>query len=175
MTFDHEYYVEFCFDEYDTSIQQGLKDVGNAIKSTPYIRPHWGPGTRWTHTAGAAKCVCNYMLSPTCGVRPDAACMDVIFFTDGRANDPHLDICNEISCLHNRRGVYTFAMGVGNHDEIRTECYAEDYTDIGYHVFNFTNITMLEEQFNLVIKRLLTGGFNNLYSCSPSTDTDPST
>ena len=152
MTFDHEYYMEFCFDEYDG---MGLITARTHIQSVPYRRPHWGPGTRWTHTAGAARCVCDYVLTPTCGLDPAAGCIDVIFFTDGGANDPTLDVCEEIQCLHQRRGVDTFAIGVGNHQQLRLGCYANHSLALDdYHLFNFDDFDELEEQFHLVIERL---------------------
>ena len=83
MTFDHEYYVEFCFDEYDNT-DQGRAGAGIGIGTTPYVRPGQDAGTRWTHTAGAAQCACQYMLTPTCGLTdPAADCINVIFITDG--------------------------------------------------------------------------------------------
>ena len=94
MTFDHEYFVEFCFNEYDNS-NIGRINAGAAISSIQYIRDGQGPGTRWTHTAGAVQCVCNYILSPLCHleVAPNGCIdVDVVFITDGRANDPSRDV-----------------------------------------------------------------------------------
>jgi hypothetical protein len=54
--------------------------------------------------------MCDYMLSPTCGLDPAAGCIDVVFVTDGRANDPALDVYDEICCLHNRRGVNVYTI-----------------------------------------------------------------
>ena len=155
MTFDHEYYMEFCFDQYD-STSQGRISAGDAVRSIPYFRPHWSlDETRWTHTAGAVQCVCNYTLSPSCGLSPEAECVDVIFFTDGRANDPALDICEEIRCLHRRTGVDTFALGVGSYDLLKMECYAENDLPLdNYHLFNFETFDELYEQFQLVLERL---------------------
>ena len=152
MTFDHEYYVEFCFDEHDS---MNPTTVQALIQSIPYRRPHWGPGTRWTHTAGAARCVCDYVLNETCGLDPAAGCIDVIFFTDGRANDPTLDVCEELGCLHRRRGVDTFAIGVGNHQSLELDCYADhDLALDDYYLFNFDTFDELFEQFQLVLERL---------------------
>ena len=173
MTFDHKYYVEFCFDEYDTSVPQGVVDAGNAIQSIPYIRPHWAPGTRWTHTGGAVKCVCDYMLTSACGLSIDAGCIDVIFLTDGGSNDPRYDICQEVGCLHRRRGVDTFAIGVGNYNTLRMDCYAENDLALDeYHLFNFPNFTALEDQFELIIRKLINFDPVNPYLCV-NTATDP--
>ena len=55
----------------------------------------------WTHTAGAAQCACNYVFSDECGFDESNACIDVIVVTDGRSNDPSLEVCEEIQCLRN--------------------------------------------------------------------------
>ena len=172
MTFDHEYFVEFCFDEYDNT-DLGRKNAGTAISSIPYIRPGPGSGTRYTHTAGAAQCVCEYMLTPTCDFDdPAADCINVIFITDGQANDPTLNVCTEIDCLHNRRGVDTFAIGIGNRNELKLECMRENDLRLDeYHLFNFETFDELEKQFKLIIRRL-SNVTNTDYMC-PDTATDP--
>ena len=164
MTFDHEYYVEFCFDDYGSN---RLLEAANDIRSIPYIRPGQSPGTRWTHTAGAAQCACEYMLNPTrncLNVSDPAECVSVVFVTDGRANDPTLDVCTEIRCLHRRKGVDTFAIGIGNRDDLQLRCMRED--DLGldeYHLFNFESFAELEEQFELITRRIVTDYVN--YPC----------
>ena len=167
MTFDHEYYVEFCFDKHATNSHTGRIQAGNEIKAIPYVRPGQGSGTRWTHTAGAAQCACEYMLNPTrncLNVSDPAECVSVVFVTDGRANDPTLDVCTEIRCLHRRRGVDTFAIGIGNRDDLQLRCMRED--DLGldeYHLFNFESFAELEEQFELITRRIVTDYVN--YPC----------
>ena len=172
MTFDHEYYVEFCFDEYDNTLQ-GRVAARNDIQSIPYIRPGQGSGTRWTHTAGAAQCACQYMLTPTCGLTDAAAdCINVVFITDGQANDPTLDICNEIRCLHRRRGVDTFAIGIGNPTQLQLGCMLENDLQLNeYHLFNFETFAKLQEQFDLIISRL-SDPTNTEYHCA-NTTTNP--
>ncbi|CAI8058608.1 hypothetical protein GBAR_LOCUS31875 [Geodia barretti] len=163
MTFDHEYYVEFCFDDYGSN---RLLEAANDIRSIPYIREGQPPGTRWTHTAGAAQCACEYMLNPTHDCLNDFApeCVNVIFVTDGRANDPNLDVCTEIRCLHRRRGVNTFAIGIGNRDDLQLECMREDDLELDeYHLFNFETFAELEEQFNEITRRFLA---NDGYVCA---------
>ena len=49
--------------------------------------------TRWTHTAGAARCACDYMPTSTCGLDAAAGCIDVVFITDSQANDLSRDVC----------------------------------------------------------------------------------
>ena len=174
MTFDHEYYVEFCFDKHAANTHIGRVEAGNEIKSIPYVRPGQGPGTRWTHTAGAAQCACEYMLNPTrnCMNDLDPECVSVVFVTDGQANDPTRDVCTEIRCLHRRRGVNTFAIGIGNQDELQLECMRENNLELDeYHLFNFDTFPELEEQLELIIRRL-TDPTNTDYTCV-DTASDP--
>ena len=63
MTFDHEYFVKFCFDKFENT-EAGRMKAGEAISYIPYIRKGQENETRWTHTAGAARCACDYMLTP---------------------------------------------------------------------------------------------------------------
>ena len=161
MTFDHRYFAEFCFDEYGLRTRN---DIETAINSIDY-----NSRRDLTHTAGAARCACDYMLSQnSCSLPVDARCIDVIFLTDGRANDPSRDICTEIQCLHNRRGVDTFVLGVGNYDTPRLDCYGNDNLDLDeYHLFNFPNFTKLEQEFEIVKQKLLNNylGLND-YDCA---------
>ena len=155
MTFDHEYFVEFCFDEHNNTAL-GRYQAGEAIRNISYIREGQGPGTRWTHTAGAAQCVCNYMLTSACRLPVAANCIDVVFLTDGRSNDPSLNVCTEIRCLHNRRGVNTFAIGIANFLMQELECIVDP--DLGlddYHVFDFLSFDEFEEEFQTLLNLLL--------------------
>ena len=107
MTFNHNYYVEFCFNCYES----GAKEIGEAMRNIQYR-------AGWTHTGGAAKCVCDFMLdheSPECRIDLYAAVVDVVFITDGRSNDPLHDICAEIECLHNNTRVVTYAIEITDH------------------------------------------------------------
>ena len=73
MTFDDRFFAEFCFDEFDNTLY-GRNQTGAAMRSINYMR-HGS----LTHTAGAAKCACDYMLNSTsCGLPVDADCIDVI-------------------------------------------------------------------------------------------------
>jgi hypothetical protein len=157
MTFDHEYFKEFCFDEYDNTYM-GRINMGNAIRSIQYSRPGQGSGTRYRHTAGAVQCVCNYMLTVTgCGLDVTANCIDVVFFTSGRGNDPVLNVCTEVNCLHNRRGVNTYAFGIGNVTEQELDCMRENDLQLDeYFLFNLVSFGELEQQFQLIINRLVT-------------------
>ena len=109
-------------------------------------------GIRYTHTAGAAQCVCDFMLSPTCGVDPTASCIDVVFLTDGKSNDPSREICSDIRCLHNRFGVNTYAIGIDNAHLPELLCITDDDIDVGsLHLFNFHSFDDFEEAFHDVV------------------------
>ena len=143
MTFDHEYFVEFCFDEFE-NMELGRVRAGEAISSIPYIREGQGDETRWTHTAGAARCACDYMLTPTCGLHVATDCIAVVFITDGRANDPTPDVCNDIRCLHRRRGVNTYAIGIG---DLKLDCMIENNLSLEENnLFNFPTFDEFESE-----------------------------
>ena len=172
MTFDHEYYVEFCFNDYDNT-GGGRVLAGEAIGNIPYIRPGQGSETRWTHTAGAAQCVCDYVFRDRgCDIGSTAApCVDVVFFTDGHANDPVENICETVQCLHGIRNVNTYTISVGDPNTLKLDCMEEnDLKFDEYHLFNFENISVLEDQLNLIISRFISDPFS--YECA-STFIDP--
>ena len=171
MTFDHEYFAEFCFDAYDNT-DLGRFQASEAVNNIQYIREGQENSTRWTHTAGAAQCVCNYMLTDACGLPVSAGCIDVVFLTDGRSNDPVLNVCDEIRCLHTRMGVNTFAIGIGDHFMEELQCIAN--TNLGlddYHVFDFLSFDEFEEEFQGLLRLLRNPLSNTQYRCiSPATD-----
>ena len=46
-------------------------------------------------------------------------CLDVVFITDGKRNDPSLDVCKEVRCLHTatascQLGVNVHAIGINS-------------------------------------------------------------
>ena len=154
MTFDHEYFVEFCFNCFDNTCD-GRFMAKTAISTINYSHNRFG--TRYTHTGGAAQCVCDHMLSLTCDLPLDANCIDVIFITDGQSNDPNRDVCTDILCLHNRPGVKTFAMGIGLTNSLEIECIT-DSDDIGPNEFSFFNYPTFDEFeafFDTVVELLL--------------------
>ena len=50
--------------------------AGEAIS---YIREGQRNETRWTHTAGAVQCACDYIPTSTFGLDAAAGCIDVVF------------------------------------------------------------------------------------------------
>ena len=117
MIFNHERHLQFCFNCYDNTCT-GRKDAANAVKD---IRYHAG----LTHTASATQCACDTILSPSCGFDTTAACLDVIYVTDGHSNDPYRSVCPTVRCLHDRRNtdMKVYAFGIGdNVNETELAC-----------------------------------------------------
>lgn len=162
LTFNQDYYVEFCFNCFDNTCG-GRVAAGERIKNIQYRGG-------WTHTAGAAQCVCNAILNETCGLHPDANCIDVVFITDGRSNDPKRKVCTEIECLH-ERGINTFAIGITdyvNQDEL--ECIAENALDPNeVHLFNFDSFEDFEAILYDIVNILTDPDPNNEYVCADPT------
>ena len=145
----------------------------HVIGMIPYIHPGQGSGIRYTHTAGAAQCVCDYIFRDRgCGIGQAAApCVDVVFFTDGIANDPVLNVCDTIACLHGTRNVNTYTLGVGNPDWFMLKCMKDPDIELNdYHLFNFETIEDLEEHLHIIIRRLIYDAAS--YPCV-STSVDP--
>lgn len=153
MTFDHEYFVEYCFNCHSNTCG-GRGAAREAMRNVNYGFSR--EGTRYTHTAGAAQCVCDFMLSRTCGVDPVANCIDVIFLTDGQSNDPNRDVCSDIRCLHNRFGVNTFAIGIDDPSMAELDCIS-DANPGDYHLFNFLDFQEFEDVFNDIVEELSSG------------------
>ena len=160
MTYDQEYFVEFCFNCFDGTCS-GRVMAGDAMSNINYR--YGRSGIRWRHTAGAAQCVCDFMLTPNCGVPAAAGCIDVVFITAGRSNDPILNICNTIGCLHDRYGVTTHAIGVGNAFTPELECISNAAPN-SFNLFNFSTFDEFVQTFQDVLYRLISGG------ASPSGD-----
>ena len=173
MTFNHNYHLEFCFDCYGNTCHE--RD--NTAQAIQNIRYRAG----YTHTAGAARCACNVLLSESCGLDPSANCIDVVFITDGHSNDPTREICREVECLHNRAGVNTYAIGIGNGvRQSELDCITES-TSLINGIFNYRSIDEFDTAINQVVQRLtdsLVTGSND-YQClnpdaPPASTSNPS-
>ena len=110
LTFNHEFHLEFCFNCFGSN-DSGRIQAYRAINNIDYR-------SGWTHTGGAAKCVCNKLLDKSCGIEfADDTCVDVIFITDGASNDPSLEICDEVKCLHDHLlKLNTYSLGIGSYN-----------------------------------------------------------
>ena len=175
MTFDHDYYMEFCFDCYDGNTCEDRKNAGNAIRSIPHRRG-------WTHTGGAARCLCQDILhfdSQLCGIDHDVNnCFEVVFITDGRSNDPQpeLQVCDEIRCLHNDRRVKLHVMGIGDSiDQDEIDCITGPNRASSY--FFFENFDVFVDQLTAVVQLLREYGGpagGGLYTCAVVEDSTTS-
>ena len=153
MTFDHKFELEFCFNCFDNDLF-GRQSMSTTIKNIQHRRG-------FTHTAGATQCACTNLLHQSCGLPYSASCIDVIYITDGKSNDPNLEVCQEIQCLHSRGNVNTFAMGIGNFNSAEIQCIAQSSND--FNVFEFESFTEFEEVLREVVELLILS--NGQYSC----------
>lgn len=172
MTFNHEYKLEFCFDCYGNTCQERINTV-TKIQNIPYRGG-------MTYTAGAARCACNVLLSQSCGLDPTANCIDVVFITDGYSNDPTRRICSDVRCLHNRTGVNTYAIGIGNYvRQSELNCITESSNNQG--IFKFQSVDEFNNAISEVVQRLhdsiinsvLTGSENKYQCLNPDAPTAP--
>lgn len=163
VTYDQYINLEFCFNCYENTLH-GRTQVTDAIKAIPYR----GGGT---HTAATAKCVCNELLQPACGIAPNPNCLDVVFITDGKSNDPKLEICDEIRCLHGHLGIDTYAIGINSgsgyepsYNRAELDCIT-NFGDLT-SAFEFESFTAFEEAIENIVLRLLTALPTSPESCA---------
>ena len=152
ITFSSYVNLEFCFNCFENTYL-GRQEAKSAIENTPYQ----GGGT---HTAGAARCVCEEMLTSSCGIdSSQPLCLDVVFITDGKSNDPNLDVCEEVRCLHNRHDVNTYAIGISSgsgfqqtYDQEELDCIT-NYSD-EFSAFQYESFDEFESSITKIIVRL---------------------
>ena len=162
MTFSRTFHLEFCFDCYDNTCG-GRFAASNAMAGIRYRGGN-------THTGGATKCACNFLLSQSCGLPANPACISVVYITDGHSNGPH-NVCNEVQCLHSRSEVETFAIGIGNYNKDELDCIINlsDDTSIFGKRFEYTDFDDFVNQLNEVQNRLIQAAMlppdENNYKC----------
>lgn len=151
MTFNHHFHLEFCFNCYDND-PIGRRSLSQAIKNIQYREG-------LSYAAGAARCACVDLLHESCGLPQDAECLDIVLITDGYPNDPFLNICKEIQCLHNR-SLNTYALGIGSFNEEKIQCIQNSNE---FSIFQFGDLDELERVFEdiIAILRLSSG----VYTC----------
>jgi hypothetical protein len=166
ITFSDIINLEFCFDCYQNTYT-GRSNVVSAIRNITYR----GGGT---HTGATARCVCNELLQPACGIdyliaHPNS--LDVVFITDGKSNDPRLEICDEVRCLHRRYGVDTYAIGINSgagyipsYNRTELDCIT-NYSDLT-SVFEYDSFTAFETSLQDIVDRLITALPNSPESCA---------
>ena len=164
ITFSSTVNLEFCFDCFQNTYS-GRQDAQSAIRNAPYR----GGATR---TAGTARCICEDLIHSSCGIDPtlSPACLDVVFITDGKSNDPTLDVCQEVRCLHNRYGVNTYAIGInsGNgfqptYNQAELDCI-DHYSD-AISAFNYESFSDFEDSITSITRRLINALPNSSESC----------
>ena len=161
MTFGSDFHLHFCFDCFDTDMN-GRAVTSAAIKAIPYR----GGSTK---TGGAAKCACDELLTQECGMDPDANCIDVVFITDGKSNDPGLEVCEEVKCLHNQHpnGVHTHSIGIGGSiNPAELDCI--EHSSSVSSVFNFDTFDEFDGAITNIITRLLLQ--HETYTCANTDD-----
>ena len=151
ITFASYVNLEFCFNCF-ASTYNGRSRVTNAIKNIPYR----GGGT---NTGATARCICNELLQPACGISTNPSCLDVVFITDGKSNDRTLEICDEIRCLHSRLGIDTYAIGINTgspgaptYNRTELDCIT-NYGDLT-SAFEFDSLAEFETAIRNLIIRL---------------------
>ena len=162
ITFSSYVNLEFCFNCFENTYQ-GRADAKSAIENAPYR----GGGT---HTAGTARCICEELLQSSCGIESSPDCLDVVFITDGKSNDPSLEVCEEVRCLHNRLGVNTYAIGINSgagygqsYNLAELECI-DHYSD-AVSAFQFESFSEFERSITNIERRLLNALPSSPESC----------
>ena len=151
MTFSDQFGLEFCFNCY------GRRELTDAIR-----RIHYGGGN--THTAGASKCACDELLTPQCGLACDAKCIDVVFITDGHSNDPRMEVCEEVKCLHNHiEGVNVHSIGIKGYNETELECI--ENSSHRTSIFEHESYDDFNQAIDKVIERLMEPDPEEMYMC----------
>ena len=153
ITFSSYVNLEFCFDCFENTYQ-GRANAQSAIRNAPY---RGGAA----HTAGAARCICEDLLQSSCGIDTSVtpACIDVVFITDGKSNDPSLDVCEEVRCLHNRVGVNTYAIGINSGNGYQptynqTELDCIDHYSDALSAFQYESFSDFEDSITNITTRL---------------------
>ena len=123
MVFNHDHYIEFCFDCFDNDCT-GRNNVRERMRNIQY-------NGGLTHTASATQCACANVLKPRCGFDSSStrACLDVVYITDGHSNDPDLDVCSTVECLHfiPNTDLNIFVIGIGNNvNKAELSCIARN-------------------------------------------------
>ena len=158
ISFSSNIKLEYCFDCFRNTIY-GRKEASEAIKQAEYLGDY-------TYTAATARCVCENILDSSCGISSTPECLDVIFITDGRSNDPTLQICEEIKCLHNKAGVNTYAIGIGGYDPNELECI--DNSSDKFGMFEYQTFQKFYESIENVYELIYnaTAYEHNYMSCA---------
>ena len=163
MTFSHEHYLEFCFNEFDNDCA-GRLAARRAIRHIPYRRGN-------THTAEAVQCAFDNILTPRCGLAPEDECVIIVFFTDGRSNGKG-SVCKVVEQLKQQRKFESISVGIGgatNEEELR--CLASDANSTNR--FQFPSFDGFVENLSKIETAFSNAGFTctNPVESNQSSDT----
>ena len=159
ITFSSTIKLDYCFDCFENT-KQGRLQAMEAIKGAQYMG-------QMTNTGATAKCICDNVLQSSCGIDNPSSieCLDVVFITDGQSNDPNLEVCEEIKCLHNQVGISTYAVGIGGYDPNELECIAHNTDEFG--MFEFETFQDFKDSIDEVVELLAVDAISgNMYSCT---------
>ena len=157
INFSSDIRLEYCFDCFANTFF-GRYAASVAINATEYLG-------QCTNSAATARCVCDNILDSSCGISSTPECLDVIFITDGRSNDPNLRVCNEIRCLHNQAGINTYAIGIGGYDRDELECIDNTSDDFG--TFEYETFQEFKESIDNVLALVMDATLSgNYHSCA---------
>ena len=109
-----------------------------------------------TYTGGAARCACDELLEPSCGLPSDASCIDVIFITDSRSNEPSLEICDEVKCIHDHMqytSINTHSIGIAYAVPAELACIEE--TDGVNSAFSYDSFEDFEQAIQDIVHRFV--------------------
>ena len=168
MVFNDRQYLEFCFNCFDNNCTE-RRAAEMAIKNIRYR-------AGLTYTASATQCACEAILTPSCGFSNNTgACLDVIYITDGQSNDPNLDICRTVECLHDQSNadVKVYAFGIGNdinRDELECITRSQNYNSWGNRIFRVPTIQSFSEVLESTSQLLQNPATNEkiLYAVQPN-------
>ena len=162
MTFDHTYNIEFCFDCFDNTCSDRIT-AGNRINGIPYTSGN-------THSGGATQCACNVLLHEKCGLPVGTdRCITVVYLTDGQSNGPK-QVCTEVKCLHNRKGVEVFAIGIGKYQNFLSELQCIAHSTNSNSIFKYQSFAEFVAAIDEIEDRLTSEeeDYECLYPADPS-------
>ena len=156
VTFSTNINLEFCFDCFENTYS-GREQAQKAISKAKYH-------AMWTNTGATTKCICEQLLSTTCGISSAPKCLDVVYITDGKSNDYKHKVCNEVKCLHRKSGINTYAIGIRGANQAELNCIT--HSSNMFSAFNYNSFDAFEKSIDKVIQRLATAiGNGHHYSC----------
>lgn len=163
VTFSSYINLEFCFNCFNNTLD-GRAEVADAIKNVK----HHDDGRVNSETANTARCVCEEILQPACGIDVYPDCLDVVFITDGKNKDSSLAICQEISCLHYRLGVDTYAVSINHKSESSHRTGLNCITSYGglANAFEFESVDEFEQAIQNILQRLSNAQPDGQESCT---------